>query len=648
MTRRRLSSSPAAAPPRRGWRRCRLRRHRRDDEASLAEQQRRCASAPERPVFSRRSLAAPVLAPLVLRPPRGHAWRRSPRACSPATRHPGAGSSASRTTSTASSRSTRASRRRPTSSRRSRSPPRDTAPGRDGTIYVDEEDCRSTASSRADAAGRVPQGHRGARRNVPQAPPSDLPRASDESTQDAIIADLECRQGGRASSRRRQRLLHMLQNDTARARSPTRSTAATAARRLETDRLSGRATSLDGGRAQAGPHKRTIQGLRDMPPMNPGHPQPHVILPLAGSAKGRKGLMATKHPKVDVVTIGAGWTSAILGAKLCPKGTTMVALEQGTHRWTYPDFAHDHDSLRYSVRYAMMVDLARETWTWRPDPRKPALPMRQYGSFNPGEGLGGAAIHWSAQLWRFLQTTSATAPTSSSATARRSFRGLHDPGLAGRLRRPRVVLRRVRVGHRRLRDRRQRPRRDPARRQPVRGAAQPRLPNPPLATNRFADMFGSAARSSACTRSRSRPGSPHAPSPTRTATFAPAASTAASAPASAARSTRRRARRTRTFRSRSQTGRYDVRLGCKVLRIETGGDGLATGVTYVDGKGQEHFQPADVVVASAFTLENTRLLLLSRSRQHPTGSATTAAASGGTTPTRSTRRPSSACGRARS
>ena len=29
--------------------------------------------------------------------------------------------------------------------------------------------------------------------------------------------------------------------------------------------------------------------------------------------------------------------------------------------------------------------------------------MRQYGSFNPGEGLGGAAIHWSAQLWRFLE-----------------------------------------------------------------------------------------------------------------------------------------------------------------------------------------------------------------------------------------------------
>ena len=28
----------------------------------------------------------------------------------------------------------------------------------------------------------------------------------------------------------------------------------------------------------------------------------------------------------------------------------------------------------------------------------------QYGSFHPGEGLGGSAAHWSAQLWRFLET----------------------------------------------------------------------------------------------------------------------------------------------------------------------------------------------------------------------------------------------------
>ena len=60
-----------------------------------------------------------------------------------------------------------------------------------------------------------------------------------------------------------------------------------------------------------------------------------------------------------------------------------------------------------------------------------------------------------------------------------------------------------------------------------------------------------------------------------------------------------------------------MRTHAKVLRIESGKDGLATGVTYVDAHGNEHFQPADTVIVSAFTLENNRMLLLSRSKQHP-------------------------------
>ncbi|HEX6386179.1 MAG TPA: GMC family oxidoreductase, partial [Anaerolineae bacterium] len=110
--------------------------------------------------------------------------------------------------------------------------------------------------------------------------------------------------------------------------------------------------------------------------------------------------MAT-HRKVDVVTVGAGWTGGILAWKLTAAGLRVVSLEQGPVRWTTPDFEHNHDSLRYTIRKAMMVNLNNETWTWRPNPRAPALPMRQYGSFHPGQGLGGAGIHWAAQTWRF-------------------------------------------------------------------------------------------------------------------------------------------------------------------------------------------------------------------------------------------------------
>ena len=106
-------------------------------------------------------------------------------------------------------------------------------------------------------------------------------------------------------------------------------------------------------------------------------------------------------PKVDVVTVGAGWTGGILAQQLTAAGLKVVSLEQGPWRTTESNFAHDHDELRYQVRRDLMVDLSQETWTWRPSGNHPALPMRQYGSFNPGKGVGGAGIHWAAQHWRF-------------------------------------------------------------------------------------------------------------------------------------------------------------------------------------------------------------------------------------------------------
>lgn len=93
--------------------------------------------------------------------------------------------------------------------------------------------------------------------------------------------------------------------------------------------------------------------------------------------------------KVDVVTIGAGWTAAILAWKLTQEGVKVRSLEQGRERWTSTDFQHNHDALRYSVRKALMADVSNEAWTWRPNPNKPSLPMRRHQSFHPGSGLGG-------------------------------------------------------------------------------------------------------------------------------------------------------------------------------------------------------------------------------------------------------------------
>src|SRR5258708_21610899 len=54
----------------------------------------------------------------------------------------------------------------------------------------------------------------------------------------------------------------------------------------------------------------------------------------------------------------------------------------------------------------------------------------------------------------------------------------------------------------------------------------------------------------------------------------------------------------------------ELRTGCWVRRIQHDG-GKARGVVYVNGDGEEVFQPAGMVFLASWTLNNARLLLLS-------------------------------------
>ena len=113
--------------------------------------------------------------------------------------------------------------------------------------------------------------------------------------------------------------------------------------------------------------------------------------------------MAKKLPEVDVVVVGLGWTGGILAKELSEAGMKVVALERGVQRHTDPDFSVPmiRDELRYAVRHEMMQNTARDTITFRNRPTEPALPMRQLGSFLPGEGVGGAGVHWNGITWRW-------------------------------------------------------------------------------------------------------------------------------------------------------------------------------------------------------------------------------------------------------
>lgn len=111
--------------------------------------------------------------------------------------------------------------------------------------------------------------------------------------------------------------------------------------------------------------------------------------------------MPTKLPKTDVVVIGVGWAGGIISAELAKQGLKVVGLERGKERKT-EDYYMVHDELRYAFRYEMMQDLSRETITFRNHSGMRALPMRQYGSFLLGDGLGGAGSHWNGMTYRFL------------------------------------------------------------------------------------------------------------------------------------------------------------------------------------------------------------------------------------------------------
>ena len=116
--------------------------------------------------------------------------------------------------------------------------------------------------------------------------------------------------------------------------------------------------------------------------------------------------MATRLKPVDVVTIGVGMTGSILGKELAAQGLTVVGLERGFPSDTVPDYQSQnmHDELRYAIRKALMQDNTKEAVTARNTLDQDALPIRRWESFLPGTGVGGSMVHWNGQTYRFHPT----------------------------------------------------------------------------------------------------------------------------------------------------------------------------------------------------------------------------------------------------
>ena len=116
--------------------------------------------------------------------------------------------------------------------------------------------------------------------------------------------------------------------------------------------------------------------------------------------------MATKLKETDAVVIGMGFCGAILSRELTKAGLNVIGLERGADRTPAEEFTLTRlrDELRYVVRLELMQDNSTDTITFRNTPEERALPIRRFGAFLPGEGVGGTGTHWGGLHWRFLPT----------------------------------------------------------------------------------------------------------------------------------------------------------------------------------------------------------------------------------------------------
>lgn len=110
--------------------------------------------------------------------------------------------------------------------------------------------------------------------------------------------------------------------------------------------------------------------------------------------------MAKVLDKVEVVTVGVGWSGGVIASELTKAGFQVLGLERGEER-TLDDYNQIKDELKYNhPRNEMMNSLSDSTLTFRNDLDTEALPIRNNADLRIGKDTGGGGSHWAAQYHR--------------------------------------------------------------------------------------------------------------------------------------------------------------------------------------------------------------------------------------------------------
>lgn len=326
-------------------------------------------------------------------------------------------------------------------------------------------------------------------------------------------------------------------------------------------------------------------------------------------------MAARKLPPVDAVLLGVGLVGTMLGRELTRAGLKVVGLERGQPRFTVPDFQGPqmHDELKYSIHKGLVQDSAKETVTFRNKPDETALPMRRFEGFLPGTGLGGAAVHWNGQTYRFqdsdLQMRSKTVQRYGEKAIGAGVQIqdwgvtyadlepffdrfeylLGTSGKAGNLKGQKIP------GGNPFEDSRSREYPTPPQKEPYGSALfrkaatglgyHPYTQPSSNLSQPYTNPEGMSLRTCMFCGFCERYGCEHYAKSSPQTVLLPVL---------------------------LKDPNFTLRTQCQVLRINLDKDGKhATGVTYVDAAGREFEQPASLVIVGMFSLNNVRMLLLS-------------------------------------
>ena len=326
--------------------------------------------------------------------------------------------------------------------------------------------------------------------------------------------------------------------------------------------------------------------------------------------------MANVRPKTDAVIVGLGWCGSLIAEELTRAGLNVVAIERGPWFETATDFppSVDTDELRWDTRRSMLLPPAIETTTFRNNRSQTALPTRDWSMNELGYNVGGSGTHWAGMAWRFLpfdfepysytmkrygkQQISEGLIVQDWGVSYDDLEPFYErferiAGVSGKA----GVLNgeKIEGGN------------------PFEGSRKSEFPLPALATTRLTDLFTAGSKklglnpfmvpAGQASQAYTNPLGVRMGPCTYCGyclyygcgNFSKSSPNACVVPALMQRSN------------------FTVITESAVLRANLAEDGkTATGVTYLDRNKMEWEQPADIVIFSAFQMQNVRLLLLSK------------------------------------